>query len=69
MASVDLTSEESDDGSLSPIYRTALRCEEEGMTPREIAIVLDVAVESVPLMLDLARRKLNSGITAKHAKG
>lgn len=69
MATVVPTAEENDDGSLSPIYRAALRCEEEGMTHREIAIVLEVAVESVPLLLDLARRKLQNGITAKHAKG
>ena len=69
VATVDLTAGESDDGSLSPIYRAALRFAEEGMSQQEIAILLEVAPESVPLLLDLARRKRNRLITTKHAKG
>lgn len=69
VATVDLTTGDGEDGSLPPIYRAALRCAEEGMSHREIAIVLEVAVESVPLLLDLARRKLRRRITANRPDG
>jgi DNA-directed RNA polymerase specialized sigma24 family protein len=70
VASIDLTADDGDDeGSLSPVYNAALRLEAEGLTPRQIAERLEVAVESVPLLLDLARRKLNRRITAKHTNG
>ena len=71
VATVDLTAADSgdDDGSLSPVYKAALRLEEAGLTPRQIAERLEVAAESVPLLLDLARRKLNRRITAKQTKG
>lgn len=70
VVTVDLADEGSgDDGSLSPIYRAALRCEEEGLSHGEIAILLEVEVESVPLLIDLGRRKANRRNTAKHSKG
>ena len=64
VVTVDLTAGDGEDGSLSPIYRAALRYAEEGMTHGEIAILLEVAVESVPLLLDLARRKTKRRISA-----
>lgn len=69
VATVDLTTGDSGDESLPPIYRAALRYAEEGLSLSEIAILLEVAVESVPLLLDLARRKRERRAIAKHAKG
>lgn len=69
VATVDLTTGDSDDASLPPIYRAALRFAEEGLSQSEIAILLGVAVESVPLLLDLARRKRARSSITKHAKG
>ena len=72
VASIDLTADDGssdDDGMLSPVYKAALRLEAAGLTPRQIAERLEVAVESVPLLLDLARRKLNRRITANQTKG
>ena len=54
---------------LSPAYREALRLDAEGFGAAVIADVLDIPAESVPLLLDLARRKLYRRIAAKHAKG
>ena len=57
------------EGALPAVYGQALRLEEAGLSAPEIAERLDVAPESVPLLLDLARRKRKRRVSAKHAKG
>ena len=72
MATVDLTTGDSDDGddrALPPAYQAALRLADEGLSAAEIAERLEVAPESVPLLLDLAKRKLNRRIIAKQTNG
>ena len=72
VATVDLTAGENgsdDDDSLPPIYQAALRLDEAGLSASEIAGQLEVEEASVPLLLDLARRKRDRRVTAKHTKG
>lgn len=72
VATVDLTdgAKGSDgDDALPATYQAALRLDEAGLSAREIAEQLDVEEASVPLLLDLARRKRDRRVTAKHAKG
>ena len=72
MATVDLTAGENgsdDDGALPPTYQVALRLDEAGLSAREIAEHLEVEEASVPLLLDLARRKRDRRLITKHAKG
>ena len=64
---IDLSDEP--DAVLPAVYGQALRLEEAGLSASEIAERLEVAPESVPLLLDLARRKRNRRESAKHAKG
>lgn len=72
MDAIDLTTGEADsdgDDALAPVYSAALRLDDAGLTPRQIAERLEIAVESVPLLLDLARRKLTRRIKAEQTKG
>ncbi|MFP5327164.1 MAG: hypothetical protein ACLGHT_06760 [Acidimicrobiia bacterium] len=72
MDAIDLTTGEAGsdgDDALAPVYSAALRLDDAGLTPRQIAERLEIAVESVPLLLDLARRKLTRRIKAEQTKG
>lgn len=69
---IDLTAGDDsidDDDAVPPVYQAALRLEEAGLTPHQIGERLDIAVESVPLLLDLARRKRARGFAVEQTKG
>ena len=69
---LDLTAGEDgsdDDGVLPPMYQVALRLDGAGLSTQEIARELEVEEESVPLLLDLARRKRERHATTEHTKG